>query len=302
MSAMLRQAVVQIEIPGLRKLASGKVREIFDLGDNLLFVATDRVSAFDVVMGQGIPDKGRVLNQLSAFWFEKLADLCSHHLVSIDDEAIARALGRSIPELGGRSAIVKRAKTIPIECVARGYIAGSLYKEYQQGGGDTHGLDLPNGLLDGSRLPEPIFTPATKAESGHDQNISFREVVDRVGKETAMFLRDATLAIYAEATKHAESCGYILADTKLEFGTTDNGILWIDEALTPDSSRYWEIDRWCPGGPQPSSDKQFLRDYLESSGWDKRPPPPTLPAEILQTTRQKYIEAYRRLTARELAE
>lgn len=293
-------ALLTTEIPGLPQPKRGKVREVYDLGEQLLIVSTDRLSAFDVVMANGVPDKGRVLNQLSAFWFARLADVCPNHLLSVDDSVLAGLVPGWASAFEGRSALARKAEPLSIECVARSFITGSLYKEYKSSGGRIHGLSLPDGLLDGSELPEPIFTPATKAESGHDQNISFDEAADRVGREVAEQARTWTLKLFALAQAHAAACGLILADTKFEFGLTDDGLIWIDEALTPDSSRYWDAHTWKPGGPQPSYDKQFVRDYLESIGWDKRPPGPMLPDEIIQKTRSKYLEAFRLITGHEL--
>lgn len=289
------------EIPGLPQPKRGKVREVYDLGDKLFIVSTDRLSAFDVVMANGVPDKGKVLNQLSAFWFDKLSAVCPHHLLSIDDDLLSRQVPGWTPDFAGRSALATKATPLSIECVARGYLTGSLFKEYRAQGGKVHELSLPPDLMDGSELPEPIFTPATKAESGHDENISFDQAVDRVGKETAELARSWTLDLFRQAQSHARRCGLILADTKFEFGLTDDGLIWIDEALTPDSSRYWDAKTWRPGGPQPSYDKQFVRDYLESIGWNKQPPGPELPDEIVRKTRDKYLEAYRLLTGHELA-
>ncbi|MBV6457168.1 MAG: Phosphoribosylaminoimidazole-succinocarboxamide synthase [Fimbriimonadaceae bacterium] len=290
--------------PALHHLGTprrGKVRDVFDLGDSLLMVASDRISAFDVVMANGIPDKGKVLNQLSNFWFERLSSVCPNHLIETEDAAIAHRLGIDSPELKGRSVIVRKTEPLAIECVARRYIAGSLYKAYLAGETKALDLNLPDGMIDGSELPETIFTPATKAQTGHDENISFRHAADIVGMETAVAVRDWTLRLFTQASIHAASCGLILADTKFEFGITDDGLVWIDEALTPDSSRYWETSGYAPGKPQPSFDKQFVRDYLESIGWDKRPPGPTLPSEIVQRTREKYFEAFRRLTGKDVA-
>lgn len=293
-------ALLTTELPGLPTPRRGKVREVYDLGEYLLIVSTDRLSAFDVVMENGVPDKGRVLNQLSAFWFDRLRAVCPNHLITVDDQKIAESVSFWSPELRGRSALAKKAEPLSIECVARGYITGSLFKEYVASGGRVHDLDLPGGLMDGSALPEPIFTPATKAESGHDENISFGQAADRVGKETAELAMRWTLELFRLAQQHASECGLILADTKFEFGHTNEGLIWIDEALTPDSSRYWEADLWTPGKPQPSYDKQFVRDYLESIGWNKQPPGPRLPDEIIAKTRAKYLEAYRLLTGHEL--
>lgn len=290
-------ALLETRLPGLPRPKRGKVREVYDLGDVLLIVATDRISAFDVVMANGVPDKGRILNQMSAFWFRRFADLCPNHLVSVDDEAIADRIGPAWSEaLAGRCALVRPAQVLPVECVARGYLTGSLYKEYLDRGPDVHGLDLPRGLRDGDRLPEPLFSPATKATEGHDENISMDRMAAIVGHETADRLRNLTLGIYARAATHAEERGLILADTKFEFGWVDGELTWIDEALTPDSSRFWEKARWRPGGPQPSYDKQFVRDYLESIRWDKRPPGPTLPEDVVKRTREKYAEAFSRIT------
>jgi phosphoribosylaminoimidazole-succinocarboxamide synthase len=287
-------------ITGLPPARIGKVREVYDLGDVLLIVATDRISAFDVVMANGIPDKGRILNQMSAFWFDKLADVCPHHVISTDDAVIAERLPQPRQELTGRTTLARKAKPLTIECVARGYISGSLYKEYKAAGGAVHDLVLPLGLVDSSKLPEPIFTPATKAEEGHDENVSFARACDMVGKETAETVRDWTLKLYNRAAEHAATKGLILADTKFEFGETADGIIWIDEALTPDSSRYWDAAQYEPGRSQPSYDKQFVRDYLESIGWNKLPPGPELPRDIVTKTREKYLDAFRLITDREL--
>jgi phosphoribosylaminoimidazole-succinocarboxamide synthase len=274
----------------------GKVREVYDLGNEVLIVATDRISAFDAVMENGIPDKGRILNLMSAFWFDKLADVCPNHVITVSDDRIAERVGESWPELAGRSTLAVKTRPLAIECVARGYLAGSLFKEYRQSGGSVHGFRLPEGLLDSSQLPEPIFTPATKAAEGHDLNISFDQACDIVGKETAEQVRDWTLELYRRAALHAASVGLILADTKFEFGEADNGLMWIDEALTPDSSRYWDASIFAPGGAQPSFDKQPVRDFLEASGWDKRPPGPRLPDEVVASTAARYHEAFRRIT------
>lgn len=277
----------------------GKVREAYDLGDRILMITTDRISAFDVIMANGIPDKGRILNQMSAFWFEKFADLVPHHLISVDDDDVAEIVGAKIGDLSGRCMISRKAKPLAIECVARGYLAGSLFKEYRREGGGVHGLDLPGGLVDGSALPEPIFTPATKAVEGHDENISFDRAADLVGREVAEQVRAWTLELYRRAAEHALKSGLILADTKFEFGLTDDGLIWIDEALSPDSSRYWDAGLYTPGQAQPSFDKQYLRDYLESLDWDKTPPGPVLPDDVVVNTRAKYVEAFERITGRE---
>ena len=284
---------------GLPPARIGKVREVYDLGDELLIVATDRISAFDVIMANGVPDKGAILNQMSTFWFEKLADVCPNHIITIDDAEVQKRCPKPQPELARRSVIAKKAKPLAIECVARGYISGSLFKEYKASGGGVHDLNLPAGLQDSSILAEPIFTPATKATEGHDENISFLQAVNIVGRETAEFVRDKTLELYKLAAEHAATVGLILADTKFEFGETEDGIIWIDEALTPDSSRYWDATRYTPGGSQPSYDKQFVRDYLETLTWDKRPPGPTLPEDVILNTRAKYVEAYERITGKD---
>ncbi|MBC8066590.1 MAG: phosphoribosylaminoimidazolesuccinocarboxamide synthase [Chlorobia bacterium] len=283
---------------GLPAPRIGKVREVYDLGESMLIVATDRISAFDVVMANGIPDKGCILNQMSTFWFEQLADVCPNHVLSIDDGEIARHCPSPQPELAGRAMLAKKAKPLTIECVARGYISGSLFKEYRAFGSDIHDLDLPYGLRESSPLPEPIFTPATKAEEGHDENISFSQAVDRVGWETAELVKEWTLELYNRAAEHALSKGLILADTKFEFGATDDGIILIDEALTPDSSRYWDAASYDPGHAQPSYDKQYVRDYLETLNWNKQPPGPTLPPEVVANTRAKYVQAYELVTSK----
>jgi phosphoribosylaminoimidazole-succinocarboxamide synthase len=287
-------------IKGLPAPRVGKVREVYDLGDQLLIIATDRISAFDAVMANGIPDKGRILTAMSTFWFHKLAHVCPNHLITIDDERIQAQLTCRHPEIYGRATLSKKAVPLPIECVARGFIAGSLYKEYQAQGGAVHGFNLPEGLKNSDRLSEPIFSPATKAQEGHDENLSWQQAVDIVGKETAEKARDWTLKLYSEAAKHAEEHGLILADTKFEFGETADGLILIDEALTPDSSRYWDASLYSPGKSQPSYDKQFVRDYLEQSGWNKLPPGPVLPANVVAKTREKYLQAYERITGETL--
>ena len=287
-------ALLKTDLPVLPTPKVGKVREVFDLGDELLIVATDRISAFDVVMANGVPDKGRILNLISAWWFERLRNVCPNHVISISDEEVARRC--PAPELRGRTTIARKCRPLPIECVARGYIAGSLYKEYRARGGSVHDLGLPEGLAESAELPEPIYSPATKAEAGHDENIDFGRTVDLVGLEVAELARDWTLELYRRASEHAASVGLILADTKFEFGLTDDGLVWIDEALTPDSSRYWPADAYEPGHAQPSYDKQYVRDYLETLDWDKTPPGPLLPEDVVENTRAKYVEAYERVT------
>ena len=282
-------------------LGRGKVRDLYAVDDALLLVATDRISAFDHVLATGIPDKGKVLTQISLFWFGLLADLVPNHLITAEVSEFPAALRPYADQLEGRSMLVKRAAMLPVECVARGYLAGSGWKEYQASG-TVCGIQLPPGLKDGSRLPQTLFTPSTKAEGGaHDENISFAATEAAVGASDAAELRRLTLALYEKAREHASSCGLILADTKFEFGkTAAEGIILADEVLTPDSSRFWEGTTWKPGGAQPSFDKQFVRDYLESIHWNKQAPAPGLPDEVVERTRAKYLEAFRRLTGRNL--
>ena len=281
-------------------IGRGKVRDLYRVGDALLLVATDRISAFDHVLATGIPGKGKILTQISLFWFDLVRDIVPNHLIATRVEDFPAELHVYADQLEGRSMLVRRAQMFPVECVARGYIAGSGWKEYKASG-TVCGIKLPAGLEDGSRLPEPLFTPSTKSQDGtHDENIPFSAVEKAVGAEVAQQLRKLTLAIYEKANKHAESRGLILADTKFEFGLTDDGIVLADEVLTPDSSRFWEASAWKPGGPQPSFDKQFVRDYLESIHWNKRAPAPGLPDEVVERTLQKYLEAFRRLTGRNL--
>jgi phosphoribosylaminoimidazole-succinocarboxamide synthase len=287
-------------VNGLAPDRQGKVRDIYDLGDTLVFVATDRISAFDYVLGSGIPDKGRVLTQLSAFWFEQTHAIVPNHLLTLDVGAYPEPFARHGSVLAGRSMLVMKTRPIPIECVARGYLSGSGWKEYTATG-RVCGIDLPAGLRESDRLPAPIFTPATKADSGHDVNISEAEAGRLVGDGLIRRLRDLTLELYAFGARHAESRGIILADTKFEFGVNAAGdVILIDEVMTPDSSRYWPRDEYQPGGAQPSFDKQFVRDYLERIRWNKQPPVPTLPDDVVMGTRQRYLEAFRRLTGREL--
>jgi phosphoribosylaminoimidazole-succinocarboxamide synthase len=297
------QPVVATDLPALPRFRTGKVRDVYDLGDTLLIVATDRISAFDYVLGSGIPDKGRVLTQLSAFWFDRLCDIVPHHLISVDVERFPERLRPYADLLRGRSMLVQRTRPLDVECVARGYLSGSGWKEYQATGA-VCGIPLPPGLRESDRLPSPIFTPATKATSGHDINISEADAAARLGSaDLTARLRETTLALYARAAAHAERCGIILADTKFEFGiAADGGLLLIDEALTPDSSRFWPRDQYEPGRPQPSFDKQYVRDYLEAIGWNKQPPVPTLPDDVVARTRAKYLEAYERLTGHPLPE
>jgi len=295
----LPKPVLQIELPGIPKVKSGKVREMFDLGDSLLMVATDRISAFDVVMPNGIPFKGQVLTGLSFFWFRRFQDLVPHHLLLQETDPLPEVLAPHQKLLEGRAMVVKKAEPLPIECVVRGYLAGSGWKEYQQSG-TVCGIRLPEGLVEAAELPEPIFTPATKAETGHDQNISFEEVVRRIGPSLAEQVRDISLRLYTEARDYAKKRGIIIADTKFEFGLIDGLLVLIDEVLTPDSSRFWPADQYQPGRSQPSFDKQFVRDYLDGLDWNKQPPGPELPPEIVRRTAEKYLEAYERLTGRPL--
>ena len=297
---MSSPVVLETHLSGLTLARRGKVRDVYDLGEHLLIVATDRISAFDYVLGSGIPDKGRVLTQLSAFWFHKVADLVPHHLVSVDVREFPTAARVHGDVLEGRSMLVRKTTPLPIECVARGYLAGSGWKEYRQSR-TVCGIALPDGLLESSRLPAPIFTPATKAESGHDENISEERAGEIVGQDLITRLRDLTLAIYSRGVAHAETRGIIIADTKFEFGLVGDKLILIDEVLTPDSSRFWPRDQYRAGSGQPSFDKQFVRDYLEQIGWNKQPPVPALPDEVVMKTRDKYVEAFRRLTGRELA-
>jgi phosphoribosylaminoimidazole-succinocarboxamide synthase len=277
----------------------GKVRDVYDLGDRLLFIATDRISAFDWVLPSGIPDKGRVLTALSEFWFGFLGE--PHHLLSTDLASLGLPPEMDLAALTGRAQIVRKTEVVPIECVARGYLVGSGWKEYRTSG-TVCGIPLPQGLVEADRLPEPIFTPATKAESGHDENISFETMIAAVGRDLAEELKRRTLAIYVRAAEYAQSKGIVLADTKFEFGRLPSGeILLIDEVLTPDSSRFWPADQYAPGRSPPSFDKQFVRDWLETTTWDKNSPPPELPQEIVTRTRAKYIEAYERLAERPFA-
>ncbi len=279
----------------------GKVRDLYEVDDALLLVATDRISAFDHVLGTGIPDKGKILTQISLFWFDLLKDMVPNHVITADVKRFPAALEPYREQLQGRSMLVKRAAMFPVECVARGYLAGSGWKEYRAEG-TVCGIQLPGGLMDGSRLPEPIFTPATKSQDGaHDENISYDKVAAMIGAGEAAQLRQLTLEVYQRAAAYAEACGLILADTKLEFGKTPEGVILADEVLTPDSSRFWDEKAWKPGGAQPSFDKQFVRDYLEEIHWNKQAPAPALPDEVVERTRAKYLEAFRRLTGRETA-
>ena len=298
---MTFEPILSIDLPGFQKLKSGKVREIFDLGDAFLLVATDRISAFDCVMPNGIPRKGEVLTQLSHFWFERSASWMPNHLLARAADPLPPKLQPFAAQVARRSMIVKKAKPLAIECVVRGYLAGSGWKEYQKSQ-TVCGLPLPPGLRESSELPEPIFTPATKAETGHDENISFAEAGRIVGADIARQARDFSLRLYADARACARERGILIADTKFEFGLCDGKLILIDEVLTPDSSRFWPADQYQPGRGQPSFDKQFVRDYLETLAWDKNPPAPALPAEVVAKTSGKYVEAYERITGRRLDE
>jgi len=291
------RVVRETKFAGISPAARGKVRDIYDAGDKLLIVATDRLSAFDVILPTPIPDKGRVLTQLSLFWFDLLRDVIPNHLLSATEFPAPFDAYRE--ELAGRSMLVRKTAPLPIECVVRGYVSGSGWKDYRATG-QICGIALPAGLRESDRLPEPIFTPATKAATGHDENISFERAASLVGNERARQVRDVSLEIYRRAAAYAEPRGILLADTKFEFGLLGDELIWIDEALTPDSSRFWPAAQYKPGGPQPSFDKQFVRDYLESIRWPKTPPGPELPPEVVAATRGKYREAYRILTGREL--
>ena len=289
------QVLRETRLPGVELFSRGKVRDIYKLDAGLLIVATDRISAFDVILPKGIPDKGCVLTQLSCFWLRNLADVAPNHLITANLDEYPDLLQPFRNQLEGRSMLVRQTKAIPIECVARGYLAGSGWKEYQTQGA-VCGISLPAGLRQADRLPEPIFTPATKAETGHDENMPYEEVARRVGEQTAHRLRELTLALYERGRDYAEGRGIILADTKFEFGWAGHELILIDEVLTPDSSRFWPKKKYEPGKPQPSFDKQFVRDYLESIHWNKQPPPPNLPRDIIERTAAKYQEALSLLT------
>ena len=303
----LAAPILQTTLGGRPPDRQGKVRDIYEFADRLLIVASDRISAFDYVLGSGIPDKGKVLTQISAFWFDRTQGIVPNHLISISASAFPEPARAAADVFGGRSMLVTRTEPLPIECVARGYLSGSGWKDYQATG-EVCGIKLPAGLRESDRLPQPIFTPATKAQSGHDINISDAEAAHIVGQKLLDRVRDLTLRLYAEGAAHAESCGIIVADTKFEFGLlpvdkpAHERLMLIDEVLTPDSSRFWPKDTYQPGGAQPSFDKQFVRDYLERIRWNKQPPVPSLPDDVIEKTREKYVEAFRRLTGRELAE
>ena len=297
---MLAAPLLETRLNGLAPHRQGKVRDIYDVDDALLMVATDRISAFDYVLASGIPDKGKVLTQLSAFWFDRTRDIVPNHVLETDVRRYPADLRRHADVLAGRSMLVRKTHPVPVECVARGYLSGSGWKDYVATGA-VCGVRLPAGLRESDRLPEPIFTPATKATSGHDVNISETEAGRLIGAALLEKLRSLTLALYAFGAAHAGRCGILLADTKFEFGLTADGeVLLIDEVMTPDSSRYWPKDQYSPGRAQPSFDKQFVRDYLEQIRWNKQPPVPSLPDDVVARTREKYIEAFRRLAGREL--
>jgi phosphoribosylaminoimidazole-succinocarboxamide synthase len=292
----MASAISTTDFPQLTLLKRGKVRDMYDLGEHLLMVATDRISAFDVVMAEPIPDKGAILTQISLFWFEKIKPLAANHVVTDNVNDYPKSCRPYASVLKGRSLLVKKARPLPIECVARGYITGSGWSSYRESGA-VCGITLPAGLKESDKLPEPIFTPATKEEVGtHDINIDFEETKKRIGRELAERVRDLTLAIYRQGAAFAETKGIIIADTKFEFGMVGDQLILIDELLTPDSSRFWPRETYSPGGPQKSYDKQYLRDYLLSTRWDKRPPPPPLPEEVITGTRQKYLEALKQLS------
>lgn len=291
--------LLQLELPGIKKLKSGKVREIFDLGDAFLFVASDRISAFDCVMPNGIPRKGEVLTQISHFWFDQTEQLVPNHRLAGTNDPLPDKLAPFADKVARRSMIVKKAQPLAVECIVRGYLAGSGWKEYKKSQ-TVCGIPLPSGLQESSELPEPIFTPSTKAETGHDENISFDEAKKILGDDIANQARDLSLKIYKFARDYARQRGIIIADTKFEFGLFAGKLILIDEVLTPDSSRFWPANEYAPGKGQPSFDKQFVRDYLETLTWDKTPPAPSLPAEVVARTQAKYLEAYEKLTGRKL--
>jgi phosphoribosylaminoimidazole-succinocarboxamide synthase len=294
------QTLTQTDLPGLPLLARGKVRDLYSVGEHLLLIATDRISAFDHVLATGIPGKGKILTQLSLFWFQLLRDVVPNHLITADISQYPEALRPYSSQLEGRSMLVKRAQMFPVECVVRGYLSGSGWKDYKATGA-VCGIPLPAGMQESAKLPQPLFTPASKSLGGeHDENISFHEMVARIGEPAATKLQGLSLDIYNRAAAYAAERGVILADTKFEFGVTPGGIVLADEVLTPDSSRYWPADQYKPGGPQPSFDKQFVRDYLEQIQWNKQAPAPALPVDIVAKTQRKYLDAYRLLTGREL--
>ena len=292
--------LLETSIPYLKLHNKGKVREIFEIDDNLLLVAADRISAFDVILPNGIPYKGKVLTHMSEFWFELIKELTENHLITTSIDEIDKITEEDRDLLRGRSMLVKKVDVIPVECIVRGYLAGSGWKEYKEHG-TVCKINLPDNLKESDKLPEPIFTPSTKAESGHDENISFEEAVKITGRELAEEIRQKSIAIYKKASEYALTKGIIISDTKFEWGKYGDKVILIDEVLTPDSSRFWPMESYSPGKPQPSFDKQFVRDYLESCGWDKNPPPPSLPEDVIRTTSEKYLEAYTKLTGKEIS-
>ena len=297
----MKTSVIETHFAGLSLRQRGKVRDIYDLGDSLLMIATDRISAFDVVMPDPVPDKGKILTQISLFWFDVMKDVVPNHVITSNVDAYPNACKPYADTLRGRSMLVKKAAPLPVECVVRGYLSGSGWKSYQQSR-TLCGIHLPDGLTESDRLPDPIFTPSTKEEVGiHDQNISFDQTVAIVGPELAATLRDLSITLYSEGARYAETRGIIIADTKFEFGVSATGeVIWIDEALTPDSSRFWPMEQYRPGGAQPSYDKQYVRDFLLSIKWNKTPPAPRLPEDVISTTSMKYVEALKQLTGRAL--
>lgn len=298
---LLDSVLLKTNFPDLKLYASGKVRDVYEIGDKqLLFVASDRISAFDYVLATGIPHKGSVLNQISLFWFDFLADIVPNHLITANVDEYPAEIRKYRDQLRGRSMLVRRAEMFPVECVVRGYISGSAWKEYKASG-KVSGISLPTGLKESDAFPEPIFTPSTKATTGHDENISFDQMCEIVGVETASHLRDLTLRVYKKAAGYARQRGIIIADTKFEFGRTEHGITLADEVLTPDSSRFWPADKYQPGRAQDSYDKQYVRDYLEQIHWNKQPPAPALPPDVARRTSEKYQEAYYQLTGHKLA-
>lgn len=297
---MTTETVFKTDFPGLNLVSRGKVRDIYDLGDSLLIVASDRISAFDVIMPDPIPDKGKILTQLSDFWLEYLGDIVENHLLGTDVDRFPEACHPYASQLAGRTMWVKKARVLPVECIVRGYLAGSGWEDYRKTG-KLCGISLPRGLVEAQKLPEPVFTPSTKAQLGkHDENIPFDKMAGLVGREPAEKVREITVDLYLKASEHARECGIILADTKFEFGVANGRLILVDEVLTPDSSRFWPADRYRPGSSPESFDKQFLRDYLKSSGWKKDDPAPRLPAEVVANTRARYLEALKRLSGREI--
>ena len=292
-------AMTKTDLPGIRLHGRGKVRDIYDLGEYFLIVATDRLSAFDVVLPTPIPNKGKVLTQMSAFWFDYFKDFVPNHVVSTNTDDYPNEVRRFRDQLDGRSMLVRKAKVFPVECVARGFLTGSALKDYNKTR-SVCGISLPSGLRDSDRLPEPIFTPSTKAETGHDENISEEQAAKTIGEDNVRRLKELTLSLYSRGVEYASTRGIIICDTKFEFGVIDGRIAIVDEMLTPDSSRFWPADQYSPGKPQPSFDKQFVRDYLEKIGWNKQPPAPELPDDIARATSAKYVEALRLLTGRDL--